>query len=133
VTPRGLAACCAALALAHCTSTGGPAPLARLDLSPAHIPEADGFATPVLLDGRRSLPAEGEDASDLRWAVRILDTDDGYLVAPAEEQPDGCAAHMLAPCVLVRFRGDHPVVVELSVTSGGRSSTARRTVALTVD
>lgn len=123
----------AVIALCACQSAQDPVPVARIELAPAHIPEGDDFSTPVLMDGRRSLPAPGEETLHMGWAFQIEDTQDGYRVAPEEEQPGDCAGHMLAPCVLVRFAGDHPVPVTLTVTSGGITATTRRTLGLTVE
>lgn len=103
----------------------GRPPLARIDIVPAAIPENDGFDTAVTLDGRASAdPIDDPDGSerlDYRWEI----LGDEVRFEAGSDESDA------AP--VVRFRGDRPATVRLTVTdSDGLDATTTAYVQLTV-
>jgi hypothetical protein len=115
----------AALACAGgCRIEDGRPPVARIALLPPAIPENDGFRTAVTLDGSASSDAalDAEAATALDYAWRVLG--DEY------QPPD---ADLGAPAPTLRFRGDTPATIELTVTDAeGLSGTARLRLQLSV-
>lgn len=112
------------LALAACTAGDGHPPLARIELSPEAILENDGFQTEVTLDATTSAdpiddPA-GADALTYVWTI-----------AGDEYRFERGRATSAAP--VVRFRGDRPALIELTVTDAdGATATAHAHLQLTV-
>jgi hypothetical protein len=117
------------LFLLSCQAENTRGPTAVATLTPAFVPEGDMYSTPVLLDGRAS--SDPTDAS-LSYHWRIRETDQ-YLVDALDTPPPGCSDHLYAPCVILRFRGDHPVPIELHVDSENGSDSYTITLGLTVD
>jgi len=117
-------ACIAALAGSGCSFDDGHPPVARARATPSAIPENDGFQTAVTLDG--SLSADPVDDPErtlplrFEWSIR----GDEYRF----DQGDTTDA---AP--VVRFRGDRPPTIQLTVTDGdGLSATVSFELRLTV-
>ncbi len=97
----------ALVALAGCDVGDGNPPLARASASPSAIVENDGFQTAVTLNGSASSDPiddpSGSSPLTFRWTIR----GDEYRY----EDGTGTSA---AP--VVRFRGDRPATIELTVT-----------------
>jgi hypothetical protein len=103
----------------------GRPPLARIDIVPAAIPENDGFETAVTLDGTMSADPiddpDGSDRLDFRWEIL---GDEVRFEAGSDESD---------PAPVVRFRGDRPATVRLTVTDGdGLDASTTAYVQLTV-
>ena len=85
---------------------------------PAAIPEGDGFATDVILDGTAS--ATIDDPAELAFAWQLLDDD-----AQADD--------LHQPTVTARFAGVRPPRIVLTVTApAGASGHVTRELELTV-
>ncbi len=115
----------AAVALGGCVVEDGRPPLARIELVPEAIPENDGFQTAVTLDGTTSAdPIDDPDGAaplDHHWEI---------IGDEAEFEP-GDDADDAAP--QVRFRGDRPATIRLTVTDrSGLDATATVQLQLTV-
>lgn len=107
-----------------CTLDDGRPPLARIEITPPAIVENDGFQTAVTLDGTASAdPLDDPDGSSrLTFSWEILDDEFRF---------EGSRANSPAP--MVRFRGDRPAVIVLTVTDiDGLEATAVDHVQLTV-
>jgi len=93
--------------IAGCAADDGHPPVARAHADPASIAEDDGFQTAVTLDGTASADPiddpEGLLALTLHWEIQ----GDEYRL----DQGD-----LDASAPVVRFRGDRPATVELTVT-----------------
>lgn len=115
-----------ALVLAGCVPQDeGRPPLARIDIVPGAIPENDGFATAVTLDGTTSADPvddpEGTRALDYRWEI----LGDEFRFESGSDETDA------AP--VVYFRGDRPATIRLTVTDeDGLDASATAYVQLTV-
>jgi len=123
------AAAILSLLLLSCQAETSRGPIALASLTPAFIPEGDLFSTPVLLDARAS--TDPDDAS-MSYSWRLRETDQ-YLIDSLDTPPPGCSDHLRAPCCVVRFRGERPVPVELTVTTENGSDTSTVMLGLTVD
>ena len=117
------------LFLLSCQAENARGPTATATLTPATIPEGDAFSTPVLLDARASSDPE-EAALTYHWRIRETDQ---YRIDPLDVPPPDCSDHLYAPCVVLRFAGDHPVPIELFVESDSGSDSYTITLGLTVD
>ncbi|HTM19274.1 MAG TPA: hypothetical protein VL172_02165 [Kofleriaceae bacterium] len=103
--------------LAACTGGDGHPPVARASASPETIPENDEFQTAVTLDGTTSADPiddpDGVEALDYRWQI----WGDEFQLDQGDETD---------ATPVVRFRGDRPATVELTVTDAdgltGRAS-----------
>lgn len=128
MVPRGMVRGALALALvaaaAACSPDDGHPPLARIALTPEAILENDGFQTEVTLDARGSAdPIDDPDGSaSLSYAWTIVGDEHRYETGRATSA---------AP--VLRFRGDHPATIELTVTDAdGATATATAHLQLTV-
>jgi hypothetical protein len=106
------------------TPDGGRPPIARIVITPGAIVEKDTFQTAVTLDGTRSKDAvddpEAKHPLSFSWQI---DGDDVRF--------DTGDAHSPAP--VVRFRGDRPATIELTVSDvDGLEATAVEHLRLTV-
>jgi len=115
----------AALAVAACGLDEGRPPVARIQIDPAAIPEHDNFATSVTLDGTASDDPiddpDGLGALDLSWEI----VGDEYHLEPGSQLDE--------EMVMLRFRGDTPATIRLTVTDqDGLSNVAERQVTLSV-
>lgn len=111
--------------LGACQVEEGRPPIARIDLVPAAIPEHDGFETVVTLDGTMSAdPVDDPEAAErLRYHWEILGDD--FELEPGDDTEDSAPA--------VRFRGDRPAGITLTVTDvDGLDSTVTTYLQLTV-
>jgi len=117
------------LLLVSCQAETTRGPTAVATLTPAFVPEGDLFSTPVLLDARESTDPE-EATMTYQWRIRESDQ---HLIDALDTPPPGCSDHLRAPCVIVRFRGEHPVPIELIVTTDNGSDTSTVNLGLTVD
>ena len=124
---RAAAALCLLLLSCQVDTTRGP--IAVASLTPATVPEGDLFSTPVLLDARAS--TDPDDAS-MTYSWRLREPEQ-HLIDDLDTPPPGCSDHLRAPCVVVRFRGERPVPVELTVTTENGSDTSTVMLGLTVD
>jgi len=108
---------------AACTADEGYPPLARIDLSPDAIVENDGFQTAVTLDGTASAdPIDHPGGTTLDYAWQILD--DEFRFEGSRDT---------SPMATVRFRGDRPATIVLTVTDDdGRTASAVAHLRLTV-
>jgi len=114
----------AVLAVAACTAPPGHPPIARITLAPGAIPAFDNFQTPVTLDGSASAdPVDDPDGTaPLTYAWQILDTEGRF-----DNSRD------TSPAPVVRFLGDRPPTIVLTVTDvDGQSSSATAHLQLTV-
>jgi len=112
-----------ALALAACSPDDGHPPLARIVLTPDGVLENDGFQTAVTLDATTSADPIDDPSGDapLRFAWTILDDEARF------------EGRTTSPTPTVRFRGDRPATIELTVTDeDGASTTATAHLRLTV-
>ena len=112
------------LAASACATNMGFPPVARIVATPRAIPEHDGFATDVVLDGTTSDdPVDGEDGGAglaFHWQI---DND-------AVEWRAGDAR---AATATVRFAGERPAIVRLTVTDAdGLASTVTLDLQLTL-
>jgi len=110
---------------AGCVTEEGRPPIARIELMPPSIPEHDGFATVVTLDGTTSADPvddpEGTDRLEYRWEI----LGDDFDFEPGDDESDSAPQ--------VRFRGDRPASVQLTVTDAdGLDASATVYVQLTV-
>lgn len=113
------------LLVASCASEQGRPPVARITAEPRAIPEHDGFQTDVILDGTTSAdPIDDPDGTrPLSYAWEIT----GDEVRFQQGTP-------ASPTITVRFLGDRPATVRLTVTDeDGHHSTARLQMQLTLD
>lgn len=116
----------AALAVAApaCAVEDGHPPLARIVITPEAVLENDGFQTEVTLDGTTSadpIDDPGGGAA-LAYAWEILDDEFRFERGRAS-----------SPTPVVRFRGDRPATIALTVTDAdGQATTAVAHVRLTV-
>lgn len=113
-----------ALAAVACSADDGHPPLARIVLAPEAVLENDGFQTEVTLDATTSAdPIDdptGEAPLSYQW--QILDDEARY-----ERGRDTSATPV------VRFRGDRPATIVLTVTDDdGAVTTAVAHLRLTV-
>jgi len=114
-----------ALLGAGCTLEDARPPLARIDVTPAAIPENDDFQTEVVLDATRSAdPIDDPDGSEpleIRWEI----IGDEARYASGDGETD------LTPTLT--FRGDQPATIRLTVIDGdGLEATATEHLQLTV-
>jgi hypothetical protein len=113
------------VALGGCQIEEGRPPIARIDLVPAAIPEHDGFETVVTLDGTMSADPvddpEGSEPLEYHWEI----LGDDFELEPGADEDES------APTV--RFRGDRPAAITLTVTdSDGLDASATTYLQLTV-
>lgn len=113
-----------ALWAAGCTFEDGHPPVPRASATPRAIPENDGFQTPVTLDGTASADPvddpEGVRPLHYRWAI----SSDEFRFEQGDEAD---------PAPVVRFRGDRPATIELTVIDAdGLEATTRFELQLTV-
>jgi hypothetical protein len=103
------------LALAACSADGGHPPLARIVLAPEAILENDGFQTEVTLDGTTSADPidDPEGAAPLAYRWEILDDEARFERGRAT-----------SPMPVVRFRGDRPATIALTVTDADGAETS---------
>jgi hypothetical protein len=115
------------ITLSGCASEdAGRPPLARIDITPMAIPEHDNFETAVTLDGTRSAdPVDDPDGSrplDFFWEIS---GDDARYESGSHDDD-------VTPAL--RFRGERPATVTLTVTDAdGLSASATTYVQLTVN
>ena len=113
-----------ALMIAACTAEGGHPPLARIVLTPEAILAHDDFQTEVTLDATTSGDPldDPEGTAPLTYGWELLDDEARYE-----------RGRPTSPAPVVRFRGDRPATIILTVTDGdGQSSTATAHLRLTV-
>jgi hypothetical protein len=108
-----------------CTLADARPPIARIDLTPAAIPENDDFQTEVVLDASRSADPiddpEGAERLDVRWEI----------IGDEARFASGDGATDATPTVT--FRGDAPATIRLTVTDAdGLEATAVEHLQLTV-
>jgi hypothetical protein len=98
---------------AGCTTSDGRPPVARIAVTPTAIPEGDGFATTVILDGTASASIDPSDTRPLtfRWE---LDDDTAHADASALDQP----------MLTATFAGARPPRIVLTVTDAADLSDA---------
>jgi hypothetical protein len=114
-----LRAAIALVAMTACTASSDRPPVARIAAIPAAIPESDGFATEVALDGTASATID-DPAAELDFAWKLLDDD-----AQADD--------LHQPTVTARFAGARPPRIVLTVTApGGATGHVTRELELTV-
>jgi hypothetical protein len=123
--PSGWFWCAVGAGLAGCTVPDGRPPLARIEISPAAIPEDDGFETLVVLDGTASAdPVDDPDGSEpleFRWTI----IGDDFELESGSRDTDRAPE--------IRFRGDRPATIELTVVDAdGLDASATAYVQLTV-
>ena len=111
--------------LVSCSQEEGRPPVARIAATPDTIPEHDDFRTDVTLDGSDSSDPiddpEGLDPLELEWEIE----GDEFELQPGSGLTD------TAP--VVRFRGDTPATIHLTVTDvDRRSNTAALRLRLSV-
>lgn len=113
-----------ALATPGCVADEGRPPIARVVLAPEAIPENDGFQTAVTLDATSSAdPVDDPDGSD-----RLT-----YVWAIAGDEFRFDAGDAADPTPVVRFRGDRPATITLTVTDrDGLEASATVNLQLTV-
>jgi hypothetical protein len=103
----------------------GRPPIARIDLDPGAIPEDDAFRTPVTLDGRGSADPidDPEGAQRLLFHWELLGDEGRFEEGSRPSDP--------AP--VVRFRGNRPPTIRLTVTDpDGLTGTTSAQLRLTV-
>jgi hypothetical protein len=123
--PSGWFWCVVAIGLVGCTVPDGRPPLARIEITPAAIPEDDNFETVVTLDGTLSAdPVDDPDGSEpleFRWKI----IGDEFELEGDSRDTD--------PAPELRFRGDRPATIELTVVDAdGLDASATAYVQLTV-
>ncbi len=111
--------------LVSCGQEEGRPPVARITATPDAIPEHDNFSTDVTLDGSGSSdPIDDPDSLDpleLQWEI----AGDEYDLQPGSDLEDTVP--------VLRFRGDTPATIRLTVTDvDGRSSTAELQMRLSI-
>lgn len=107
-----------------CSPEEGHPPVARISASPQIIPENDGFQTAVTLDGSESADPlddpEGQQALDYEWEI----LSDEFRFETGNET---------SATPVVRFRGDRPAIIRLTVTDeDGLTGSVSTTLTLTV-
>lgn len=107
-----------------CGVEDGRPPVARIEVVPGAIPEHDGFRTEVALDATASSDPiddpEGARPLSYTWVI----SGDEFRF----ESGDGNA-----PAPVLRFRGDSPAVIELTVEDEeGLRGVARRQLVLSI-
>jgi hypothetical protein len=112
--------------LAACQAVEGRPPIARIELTPEAIPEHDGFETLVTLDGTMSADPvddpEGTERLDFHWEI----VGDDFELEAGSDTDDSTPE--------VRFRGDRPATITLTVTDAdGLDSTVTTYLQLTVN
>ncbi len=113
-----------ALAPAACTFDDGHPPVARANATPRAIPENDGFQTAVTLDGT----ASADPVDDPGMAVPLSYH---WSIQGDEFRFDSGDEHAASP--VVRFLGDRPATIELTVTDAdGLRGTAQLHMQLSV-
>jgi len=114
-----LRAAIALVALTACTASTDRPPVARIAAMPPAIPEGDGFATDVVLDGTASAAID-DPSAELGFTWQFLDDD-----AQADD--------LHQPTVTARFAGARPHRIVLTVTApGGATGHVTRELELTV-
>lgn len=110
--------------LAACAGDEGHPPLARIELSPEAIVENDGFQTEVTLDATTSAdPIDDPDDSEPLTYLWTIDGDEFRYER----------GRATSPTPVVRFRGDRPATISLTVTDAdGTTATAVAHLQLTV-
>lgn len=113
-----------ALSAAGCSFDDGHPPVARANAAPTAIPENDGFQTAVTFDATESADPvddpEGTLGLDYRWRF----SGDEFRFDSGDDR---------SPSPVVRFRGDRPATIELTVTDAdGLSATTAFQLQLTV-
>lgn len=111
-------------ALAACAVDDGHPPLARIVLVPDAVLENDGFQTAVTLDATTSADPIDDPggAAPLTYQWQILDDEVRFE-----------AGRPTSPMPVVRFRGDRPATIVLTVTDAdGQATSATAHVRLTV-
>ncbi len=112
------------LGLAACAVDDGHPPVARIVVTPEAVLENDGFQTEVTLDGTTSADPIDDPGGD---AVLTYAWDIGGDEVRFER------GRATSPMPVVRFRGDRPATIALTVTDGdGQSTTATAHLRLTV-
>jgi len=102
-----------ALAVAACAGDDGHPPVARASADPGSIPEGDEFQTAVTLDGATS-------ADPLDDPEGALPLEYHWEIWGDEQRFDQGDASSEAP--VVRFRGNRPATVQLTVTDADGQS-----------
>lgn len=108
-----------------CVVDEGHPPVARIEAAPGAIAEHDNFQTAVTLDGTGSADPiddpDGNAALGYAWNLR----GDEFRFESGDAS---------SPAPVVRFRGDRPPTIELTVTDGeGASNTASVQLQLSVN
>jgi hypothetical protein len=114
----------AALVAGACSAEDGHPPLARIELTPGAILENDGFQTEVTLDATTSADPIDDPAgtAPLTYAWTITGDEVRFERGRAT-----------SPAPVVRFRGDRPATIELTVTDAdGATASAVAHLQLTV-
>lgn len=125
--PRAMVRGTLALALvaaAACGTDGGHPPLARIALMPEAIVENDGFQTEVTLDASGSADPidDPDDSASLSYEWTIVGDEYRYE-----------RGRVTSAAPVLRFRGDRPATIELTVTDAdGATATATTHLQLTV-
>ncbi len=101
------------LVAAGCAADDGHPPVARASATPESIPEGDEFQTAVILDGSAS-------ADPIDDPEGLLDLEYHWEIWGDEHRFDQGTADSQAP--VVRFRGNRPATVELTVTDADGQS-----------
>lgn len=112
------------ISVAGCSLPEGHPPVARVTATPFAIPEHDGFQTDVVLDATASADPidDPDDLRPLSYQWRL--TGDEARVQ---------AGSLTSATVTVRFLGDRPPTVTLTVTDeDGQSSSASENLQLTI-
>ena len=114
----------AVLVLAACGVEPGHAPVARISAAPRAILENDGFRTDVVLDGSGSEdPVDDPDNTEPLEYLWTVENDEFRV-------EDGS---LTSPRVTLRFLGERPATVRLTVTDpDGKSAIARTQMQLTI-
>lgn len=115
---------CLAVVAAACAADEGHPPIARIALTPEAIVENDGFQTEVTLDATGSADPIDDPAGEAGLSF-------AWDVAGDEFRYERGRATSAMP--VVRFRGDRPAAIALTVTDAdGVSTTAVAHLRLTV-
>jgi hypothetical protein len=112
------------VAVTACAVPDGHPPVARISATPPGVLENDGFQTVVTLDASASSDPidDPEGTSSLDYAWEILG--DEVMIDEGD---------LTDPTLVVRFRGDRPPTVKLTVTDeDGIDNTASLQILLTV-
>lgn len=111
---------------ASCDAPIGHPPIARIELTPSAIPAHDEFQTAVTLDGTKSADPidDPTGAHPLTYQWEIVDAESRFDAGSRDT----------AEMAVVRFRGERPPTISLTVTDeDGNSSTATKALELTVE